>query len=65
MHINYFESSRENVNFYRTESDTNSALEDVDGVERESLTHEVKSRKVKGQGRRTPRKNWSKYQTLC
>ncbi|PNF40572.1 hypothetical protein B7P43_G06756 [Cryptotermes secundus] len=41
-----------------TESDTGSTMEDVDGVERESMSREIKLRKVKGQGRRTPRKNW-------
>lgn len=38
-----------------TESDTSSAMEDVDGVEQES--HEIKLGKVKGLDRRTPRKN--------
>lgn len=62
-YINYFDSLKEkNFNLYRTESDTNSAIEDVDGVERESLSREIKLTKVKGQGRRTPRKNWSKHQ---
>ncbi|XP_021929935.1 uncharacterized protein LOC110834765 isoform X3 [Zootermopsis nevadensis] len=41
-----------------TESDTSSAIEDVDGVERESLGREIKFRKVKGQGRMAPKKNW-------
>lgn len=50
------------MNFYRTESDTSSAMEDVDGVEPES--HEIKLGKVKGLDRRTPRKNLGKYEGI-
>jgi hypothetical protein len=39
-------------------------MEDVEGVEQESLSCEVKLQKVKGQGRRTPRKNWGKQQGI-
>jgi hypothetical protein len=49
------------MNIYRTESDTSSTVEDVDGVERESL--EIKLGKVKGLDRRTPRKNLGKNQS--
>lgn len=50
------------TNFYRTESDTSSVMEDVDGVEPES--HEIKLGKVKGLERRTPRKNLGKYEGI-
>lgn len=50
------------TNFYRTESDTNSTMEDVDGVEPES--HEITLGKVKGLDRRTPRKNLGKYEGI-
>jgi hypothetical protein len=50
------------TNFYRTESDTSSSVEDVDGVEPES--HEIKLGKVKGLDRRTPRKNLGKYEGI-
>jgi len=50
------------MNFYRTESDTSSTVEDVDGVEPES--HEIKLGKVKGLDRRTPRKNLGKYEGI-
>jgi hypothetical protein len=39
-------------------------MEDVDGVERESVSREIKLQKVKGQGRRTPRKNWGKLRDI-
>jgi hypothetical protein len=39
-------------------------MEDVDGVERESVSCEIKLQKVKGQGRRTPRKNWGKRRDI-
>ena len=50
------------MNFCRTESDTSSTVEDVDGVEPES--HEIKLGKVKGLDRRTPRKNLGKYKGI-
>jgi uncharacterized protein YcfL len=50
------------TNFYRTESDTSSTVEDVDGVEPES--HEIKLGKVKSLDRRTPRKNLGKYEGI-
>ena len=50
------------MNFCRTESDTSSTVEDVDGVEPES--HEIKLGKVKGLERRTPRKNLGKYKDI-
>lgn len=50
------------INFYRTESDTSSVVEDVDGVEPES--HEIKLGKVKGLDRRTPRKNLGKHEGI-
>jgi len=50
------------MHFCRTESDTSSMVEDVDGVEPES--HEIKLGKVKGLDRRTPRKNLGKYKVI-
>jgi hypothetical protein len=62
--VNCLTLVQKNSQFYSTESDTGSTMEDVDGVERESVSREIKLRKVKGQGRRTPRKNWCKHQGI-
>jgi hypothetical protein len=53
---------QKSVDLYRTESDTSSVVEDVDGVEGES--HEIKLGKVKGRDRRTPQKNVGKHASI-
>jgi hypothetical protein len=62
--VNCFDICTDNSKFYRTESDSGSTMEDVDGVERESVSREIKLQKVKGQGRTTPRKNWGKRRDI-